>query len=303
MIELKKSPVVFNEDEHRYFLGEKELRGVTSTLIKRAFPDKYKDVDPDVLAKAAEKGHQLHSAIEFFDNFKGAAEDAGDDRIIAYANLKKEKGLTTIANEYLVSDEENYASSVDIVMQNEQEEIILVDTKTTWNLDKRSTGLQLSIYKRWFERQNPDLKVSHIYVLWLPNKDHSICEFTELAVVADDTIDTLIDADQNDEPFEFDLIPDEWASLEREYRYWLTTKEMADQRLDLIKQRMMDVMESSNIQSVKTDIFTVSYIAAKKGKRFDSALFKKENKDVYESYMKDVETATQIRVTPKKQEQ
>ena len=295
---LVKSPVVFNEEEHRYFLGDKELKGSTSSLIRRAFPDKYKDIDPEVLANAARKGKELHEAIEFFDNFGGNPEDAADDRIMAYADIKKEYGLITVANEYLVSDEQQYASSIDIVAL-APTGIVLIDTKTTWNLDTQSTGLQLSIYKRLFELQNPDLHVSRIYALWLPNKDHRICEFKELAVVDDETIDKLIYADMNDEPFEYEQIPDDWARLEHDYGYWLLQSKYAEANLAEIKKRMMASMESANVTSVKTDVLTVSYIAAKKSKRFDSALFRKENENLYNKYQKEVESPAQIRVTPK----
>lgn len=295
---LTKSPVVFNEEEHRYFLGEKELKGITSSLIRRAFPDKYKDIDPDVLANAARKGKELHEAIEFFDNFGGDPEDAADDRIRLYAEMKDRNGLVTVANEYLVSDEQEYASSIDIVAMSPSG-IVLIDTKTTWNLDTQSAGLQLSIYKRLFERQNPGLKVSRIYVLWLPNKDHTICEFKELAVVDDDTIDSLIEADLNDEPFRYDVIPDEWRTLERDYGYWLVQAKLAEDGMARVKAEMMEVMGKANVTSVKTDAFTVSYIAPKKTKRFDSSAFRKENAELYGKYQKETESPAQIRVTPK----
>ena len=38
-MKLVKSKVRFDEEQHRYFLGEKELSGITGTLIKKAFPD------------------------------------------------------------------------------------------------------------------------------------------------------------------------------------------------------------------------------------------------------------------------
>ena len=298
MIQLVKSPVVFNEEEHRYFLGDKELKGITSSLIHRAFPDKYKDIDPEVLANAAKKGKALHSAIEFYDNFGGNPEDADDDRVKLYADLKYRMGLETIANEYLVSDEQDYASSIDIVAMSPIG-IFLIDIKTTWNLDKQSTGLQLSIYKRLFERQNPGLKVERIYALWLPNKDHSVCEFKDLSVVDDETIDALIEADKNDEPFQFQLIPDEWRELERSYEYWLGQSKKAEKEMSEIKTCMMEIMEKTNITYVKTDAFTVSYIAAKKSKRFDSTAFRKENAELYGRYQKETESPAQVRVTPK----
>lgn len=300
MIELKKSPVVFNAEDHTYHLGEKLLNGVTSTLIHRAFPDKYKDIDPEVLARAAEKGHKLHEDIEFYDQFGGDPAESADERLALYANLKEEQGLTTIANEYLVSDEKRYASSIDIVMQDKDGNIILVDIKTTWNLDRQSTGLQLSIYKRFFERQNPQFKVARICALWLPNKDHTVCEFRDLSVVADETIDALIKADIDDEPFHFELIPDEWVELESKYAIYSERKEYYERLLQETKERMIDVMQQTDTATVKTDRFTVSYIEAKKSKRFDSVTFKKNEPGIYESYMKEVEMPAQLRVTPKK---
>lgn len=300
-IELRKSPVVFMEDEHRYFLGDKELQGITSTLIHRAFPDKYKDIDPETLAKAAEKGHQLHTAIELFDNFGGNPANAQDERIQLYADLMLREGFTKLANEYIVSDEEHYASAIDAVKLNNLKEICLFDFKSTWNLDKASTGLQLSIYKRFFERQNPGLKVAHIYVLWLPNKDHTICQLHELSVVDEETINELIDADLNNKPFTFQKIPDEWQALEFKYRFLLTQKDNVERMLNEVKARMMEIMVSGNYQTIKTDAFTVSYIAEKTSQKFDAKLFKQENEEMYGKYMKDSVTAAQIRVTPKKE--
>ena len=41
MIELVKSCVVFNEENHTYMLGEKQLQGVTGMIGRQLFPDKY----------------------------------------------------------------------------------------------------------------------------------------------------------------------------------------------------------------------------------------------------------------------
>ena len=43
MIELVKSSVVFNEENHTYMLGEKQLQGITGMISRQLFPDKYKD--------------------------------------------------------------------------------------------------------------------------------------------------------------------------------------------------------------------------------------------------------------------
>lgn len=297
MIELKKSPVVFNYEEHTYHLGDRELQGITSTLIRRAFPDKYKDVDPEVLANAARKGHELHTAIEFYENI---GDDKGDDRIKLYAKLKDDYKLTTLATEYLVSDEEHYASSIDLVLQNINGQLFLADIKTTYNLDKASTGLQLSIYKRLFELQNPGVKVDAIFAIWLPNRDHTIADFVQLSVVDDETIDELIKADLADKPYDYPLIPDDWYIWENMYTAAVDMKAMAEQHIEKAKEKMRETMLKANLSCVKTANCTVSYIPARKTKRFDSATFKKENADLYNSYMKETDTAEQVRVIQKK---
>lgn len=291
-IRLYKSPVVFNKEDHTYHLGDKQLFGVTGTLIRRAFPDKYKSVSEETLRLAAMKGSAVHEMIEFHDRFDTAPDNI---RLINYERIKYENGLTVLDNEHLVSDEERYASSIDILAVNRLNEICIIDAKTTYELDKKSTALQLSIYKRFFERQNPELKVMHIYALWLPNKDESIAELHELAVVPDDVINALIEADINDTPFEYSPIPDEYAELESQYRYWDMILEEAENNIKSIKEKVIDLMKSKGINQIKSGAYTVSYIPKKISKRFDSATFKRENLSLYESYMREAETAEQIR--------
>ena len=294
---LNQSRVQFDAATHTYHLDGVVLQGITGTLIRRAFPDKYKDVDPEVLAEAARKGHELHEAIQNYDRFGIASED---ERVKNYAELKQGSGLVTVENEYLVSDNEHYASSIDIVMRNVLDEVTLVDTKTTYTLDRASTALQLSIYKRWFEQQNDGLKVAHICALWLPNRNHSICELVELSPVSTEVIDALIEADLNDEPFEFISVPQWYEELEVKYRRYAKMKADAEYCIEHIKIQLMEMMKTENLSQIKSGYYTVSYIPEKVGKRFDSTLFKSENKELYNKYMKDSVTAASIRFTETK---
>lgn len=294
---LNQSRVQFDAATHTYHLDGVVLQGITGTLIRRAFPDKYKDVDPEVLAEAARKGHELHEAIQNYDRF-GIASD--DERVRNYVELKQGRGLITVENEYLVSDNEHYASSIDIVMRNVLDEVTLVDVKTTYTLDRASTALQLSIYKRWFEQQNDGLKVAHICALWLPNRNHSICELVELSPVSAEVIDALIEADLNDEPFEYVTVPWWYEELEVKYRRYAKMKADAEYCIEHIKTQLMEMMKTENLQTIKSGYYTVSYIPEKVGKRFDSTLFKSENKELYNKYMKDSVTAAQLRFTEAK---
>lgn len=296
-IQLYQSPVHFVSDEHRYFLQDKELQGVTGSLIKRAFPDKYSDVDEETLAKAAEKGQMLHSLIELHDSI-GAQSD--DERVKSYQAWKERNGYTAIANEYLVSDELYYASSIDIVLQESDNSVVLVDIKTTYKLDRASTALQLSIYKRWFERQNPTIKVSKIIALWLPNKDHTICEAVELPEVDAESIDRLIWADQNGEEFSWNT-PQDILGVIRTYNQLQAEVSVLQEKIDDCKRIVQEYMEHHGRSSIKTEQYTITYIPPKTTKKFNSAKFKAEQGDMYTSYIEDVTTKPQIRFLTNKQ--
>ena len=299
MIELAKSPVVFKEDTHQYFLGDKELYGITSTLIKRAFPDKYKDVDPDVLANAARKGHELHEQIEYHDNFGTMPDEHEDPRIASYEQIKLEYGLKTIANEYTVSDEERYASQIDIVMVNKDNEICLVDTKTTYTLDKLATALQLSIYKRFFERQNPTLKVAHIYVLWLPNKDTTIAELHELEVTSDEYINALIEVDKANKhisttygnlPARLSEVEDEIIKIEQQMKEW-------KERQDTLKKGLYDLMEQANVKSFRGGKILLTRILPSTTDTLDSKRLKEEQPEIYKKYIKTTQRSGSLKIT------
>lgn len=297
---LTQSPVRFDSEAHRYWLGDKELHGITSTLINRAFPKKYDGIDKETLNNAAQKGKDLHEAIEYFDNF---GETNDNKRVENYAALKVERGLTTVANEYLVSDEEHYASSIDIVMQNHKGEVCLVDTKTTYTLDKQSTALQLSIYKRFFERQNPELHVAHIYALWLPNKDESICELSELSVYDDEIIDALIDADKKDEAFDiqqhYGTLPAVIQDCEAQIIHLEQTIKQLQETQETLKEGLYAIMQQHNVKSYKTDRLTLTCVLPSKSKTFDSTKFKSDHPDMYAEYQKETTRKGNLKITIK----
>ena len=305
MIELKKSPVRFDPEAHQYFLDDKELKGVTSTLIRRAFPDKYKDIDPDVLANAARKGKELHEAIEYYDNFGMTESD--DPRIANYERLKSEHGLTTIANEYLVSDCLNYASSIDLVLQDGNGQICIADIKTTYTLDRESVELQLSIYKRFFERQNPDVKVSHLFAIWLPNKDYSLSELARLKPYDDEVIDALIEADLADRPFDlvaqtYGDLPVALRSAEDEVIRIETEMKQMKARQDELKRGLYDLMEQHDIKSFASDKLQLTRVLPTTSETFDSKRFSEEHPELYKQYVKTTNRAGSLKITIKKQQ-
>lgn len=166
-MKLIKSQVIFNPDEHTYMLGDKELSGITSVISRQLFPDKYRDVPEDVLRKAAERGTMIHSICELVDDM-GITHDS--DEAQGYKELKDDWGLRYECSEYLVSDNERYASCIDKVYRENETDFTLGDIKTTYVLDKESVRWQLSIYAYFFELQNPGCNAVRLIGIWLRGK-------------------------------------------------------------------------------------------------------------------------------------
>ena len=297
-MKLVKSKVRFDEEQHRYFLDEKELSGITGTLIKKAFPDTYKGIPDAVLAKAAERGSVVHQNLELFDTV------CNSDINIMHSVLPEVKdynemlisyGLHHVDSEYLVSDNENFASAIDKVLADNEGNIYLADIKTTATLHYDNVSLQLSIYAKWFEEQNPDLKVKEIVCMWFKNGQS---KFQPLPRVADYQIDDLINAylaDDTDYQYKVE-VPEQFSALEQEYRLITARMDALKIKQDDLKEQMMKMMEANKQKSIKTNIGSYSYVAATTKKTFDTKLFKDTEPEHYEYYLKDTTTKPSLRI-------
>lgn len=303
-IKLNKSGVDFREDTHQYFLDGKELKGITGTLIKRAFPDTYKGIPEAVLMKAAERGGMIHNSFEMFCAVFGCDINQYPDpseEVQALNAMLLSYGLHHVGSEYLVTDGETFASAIDGVFADDEGNIYLCDYKTTSTLHYDNVSLQLSIYARWFERQNPWLNVKELVCMWFKNGQS---KFQPLPRVADEKIDELITAYlSNDKEYRYEVeVPQEFSAIEQEYRLLTARLEVMRIQQDTLKMKLMKLMETNKQKNIKTAYASYAYVSAGKKKTFDSKLFRDTEPERYEQYMKETETKPQIRITIKKEE-
>lgn len=297
-MKLVKSKVRFDEEHHRYFLGEKELSGITGTLIKKAFPDTYKGIPVAILAKAAERGSVVHQNLELFDTICNSDVNIMPSvlpEVKDYNEMLISYGLHHVDSEYLVTDNENFASAIDKVLADDEGNIYLADIKTTATLHYDNVSLQLSIYAKWFEEQNPDLKVKEIVCMWFKNGQS---KFQPLPRVSDEQIDELINAYlTNDTDYQYKVeVPEQFSALEQEYR--LITARIDAMKIvqDGLKEKIMKMMEDNKQKSIKTNIGSYSYVEATTKKTFDMKLFKDTEPEHYEYYLKETATKPSLRI-------
>lgn len=304
MIELVKSSVVFNEENHTYFLGDKQLSGITGMIKRQLFPDKYKEVPKYILEKAAERGTRVHHECQFVDmtGFEPESQEA-----MNYLLLRTGAGYKALANEYTVSDNEFFASNIDCVWE-KNESIALVDVKTTYAPDEEYLAWQLSIYAYLFELQNPNLKVDKLYGAWLYNEksrliplvrksDEKVKRLLQCEIEGKRYLDTETALEHKKD--ELELLPQDVIA---KYIDAVAEVERIQPFIDGFKDSLKRAMIEHDVKSWDTGGLKATITPASTKKTFDSKRFQSDHPELYKQYIKESETAASIRITLRKEE-
>lgn len=297
MIKLNQSGVVFTPEDHRYFLKGRELSGITGLIKSQLFKDKYKDIPQFVLDRAAERGTMIHESIELLDGGFAPAELTPE--LENYKRIKEENALTTVANEYIVTDNEHFASGIDLVLSDKEDNIVLADIKTTSVLDKEYVMWQLSIYAYFFELQNPRLKVGKLYALWLRG-DKS--EFAEVQRIDVDIIKDLLQCEVDGRQFVNPLakadqkVPAEVKNAEMAV-YTLVTqiKELTEKKKQL-SDGLLKLMQDNGVKSYKGEYITLSRKAASTRDDIDKKKLKEEYPEAYAACVKTTNISESLQI-------
>jgi len=287
-MKLIKSQVVFNSDEHTYMLGDKELSGITSIISRQLFPDKYHDVPEGVLRKAAERGTMIHSICELIDDM-GIAHDI--DEAQGYKELKDDWGLMYECSEYLVSDNEKYASCIDKVYRENETDFTLGDIKTTYMLDKEYVRWQLSIYAYLFELQNLGCKAVRLICIWLRGERHEIVEVDR---IPSEVVMNLLECDSkgrqfvNPYPIPSATLPYKYRKMEKSIQEIVSqAKYWSDKKKEITDGAMKAMVEAGEYSWIG-DIISFTRKKDTIRKDFDKKAFEKDYPDLYKKYLKEI---------------
>lgn len=303
-MKLNDSPVVFDQENHIYHLDDIVLEGITTILRNQLFQKKYDDVPKEILERAAKKGTLVHEQCELVDAL-------GIEPVVLeaknYMELKKVHGLKPVANEYLISDEEHFASSIDVVFSGDSDsEVFLADIKTTAKLDIDWLSWQLSIYAYLFEMQNPHLKAKRLFGIWLRGE---VKELKEVQRIDDETIKKLMECEASGNKFVSDDIPlpenGDVIPIEAfERAQMIVSLDSKIKSLTEEKKRISDelyqYMEETGEQKFECDRFSVSRIMPSVRPSFDAKGLEKCEPEIYKMYLKETSVKGSVRVTPKK---
>ena len=296
-LQLNKSSVVFDQEAHTYHLGDKELKGVTGMLSAMLFKDKYAGISEDVLAKAAAYGSGVHEAVELWHTL--GIED-GSEELENYKQLTSgPEGLLFEASEYLVSDNETIASSIDLVFTDSRGTIVLADIKTTYGgLDKEYLSWQLSTYAYLFEKQNPGLKVGYLLGIWLRHNESKI---EPIIRRPNSDIETLIYEYANNLPCSLSkeqTLPAEVTTLADAIADMETQIKTITAQRDELKEKMLEVMRENNCDKVDIDgKVLITRVAATTRESLDSKALKADWPELYAKYVKSSPVKESLKIT------
>ena len=293
---IKMSPVLFNEDGHTYTLEGHTLQGVTP-IIAWLFPDTYSGIPKSVLDAAAEYGSLIHKKCELADSL-GVVDD---ESVRSYVELKEQHGLKTLYNEYLVSDERNIASSIDVLCEGYD----IIDIKTTSKVHIPNVTLQTSIYAWLFELQNEGKSAGRLFCMWLPKPQYGKADLIELQRVPANICAQVVDLYlQGANPiqaralltacgFGFDD-KRSYCDVPQGVQEMMEELQMVKENLDALKKRedelkaaIFEVMKAEKRTKWGTDLIEFTVKKAYVTTSVDSAKLKTDYPDVFEACKKE----------------
>lgn len=296
-MELVKSTVIFDPEAHTYHTPEGvRLQGITGMLHRQLFPDEYRDVPRHVLDRAAERGHAIHQLCELVDDL-GLTPD--DPEAQAYIHLKAGAGLAYRCSEYLVSDNEHFASAIDKVYDDGDGAFTLADIKTTYKLNEEYVRWQLSVYACLFERQNPGARVSRLLALWIRDGHASAYEMERIPVeVIKELLQAEIEGRKFINPY---AVPATAESLPEKYRQMEQAIIEIDRQAKYWADRKKELMDGIMQEMVLAGAYSwegggIRLTRKKDGirKTFDQKGLEREHPDIYAKFIKETPVAGSV---------
>lgn len=304
-INLVESPVVFDSEHHTYTLNGHSLNGVTP-IIAWLFPETYRGIPQSVLQAAAEYGTLVHEKCELWDSMGvGSGEQFVDD----YRRVIEQAGLEVACSEYLVSDEQYIASSIDKVFCDDS----LGDIKTTSKVHELLVTIQLSMYAWLYERQT-GRKANKLYLIWLPKPQYGQPEVRELRRIDDTwcqlTVERFI---ANDDPMKSVAelaamgftpepekkrvrgeVPEQWEEVINELIIVKKQIDTLTEREKQIRQSLMMAMQATGEDNWSSDLIQITRRAASERVTIDTKLLKENEPSIFESYKKVTKVAESL---------
>lgn len=282
--------VKYNPITHTYTNAQGVvLAGITGMIKQFICPNQYDNVAPEILENARLRGNKLHSLLEVYASgvFPDISEE--DKEIIDsfYAMVVALGDYTCIASEYVVSNNVNNASPIDILALDKDGKLTIIDLKTTSALNVDLVTWQLNFY-RYFLFLQTGLEAERLLTLHVTG---SRAKFVEIPFIEFKHLDYMLNCAYKFESFNNPLKADKKAidRLEEVYR---RKKDLEAQIKALeaeeeeAKALVIAEMKKNAVKTHESLTIRVTYKSAGTSTRFDAKALEAENEEVYKKYLK-----------------
>lgn len=293
LLEDNRPPVIFKEEEHEYWLGDKQLSGITGRINDVLYDgNKYAGVPEPIMERARMRGDLIHKEIE---EYCVSGRLGFTDELQRFIELREENGFKVLSNEYTVTDFEKYATKIDLILCNDNE-LELNDIKSTAQLDEEYLSWQLSINAFMLEKII-NIPITKLSAYWTRSG-----EIVSIERKSNEEVQDFLYSEKAT------LKPQERLELSKHQGERFTALQTQIQGLkqqlqELEKQEnefkniFIEKMKENNIKSFDLGNIKITYVAPTTRKSFDSKRFEMENKEVYEQYLKESNVKESLRIT------
>lgn len=292
----------FDESTHTYSVnGDIASISVTELLAKHGLSTSYEGVDKKVVKKAAEIGKKIHKDLEkIFNEEKYELETPQAKNFEKWVkeNVKCGVGEQLLALEYKGM---TIAGTADVMGFMKNDELFVGDHKTTAQFNRESVSWQVSLYD-YFARQIKGEKLngnpfnwkgaSKFYCFHFDKGESGELKVIELEKIPDSEIERLLECEYNNERYtrqELVVAPELQLEFTKRQKSIIRLKkqlESAEQRMEKIKDALIELFEQQKILKWETDGLVVTYRAETETHSIDSTKLKRELPQVYDKYQK-----------------
>lgn len=193
-MKFKNYNVEYYDDTHTYIVDGNVVPSVTG-ILHYLYPNKYANVNPEVLSAKANYGTSIHEAIQYFNDHENEfdyyklIEEKGlqvATNVSRYKALKERYGFRITKQEQLVCNDK-VAGRFDELGFTRLNKRALMDIKTTAILDKEYLSWQLSIYNYLNIEED---KAEELYAIWMPKRGDP--QFVQIDFKSDRKVENLI---------------------------------------------------------------------------------------------------------------
>ena len=231
----------------------------------------------DTLELAKKKGSLIHKEIE---DYIKTGSTGFTTELQSFINIVKDKKLEYMKSEVKVHNKE-IAGTIDIVCKIGDKNVI-IDTKTTAELDKEYVSWQLSMYAYILETYY-SVRIDELYAMWLRDEKY---KFVKVEKKTHNQVEDVLEAFKNGSKIDLYSATLQTIPLDNQIAFMGLVHQMNDieNKIKEVKESILKEMEDRGLSKVEIGDVTITYKQPTTRASIDTKKLKEDG--LYDKYSK-----------------